>query len=330
MRLPQPDADGRIQVNGVLPGTYRVTVQRGGPYDRGVLYGESTVTVSESSETSCDIVCEPGAPPERVRVTGAVLVSNLWPERPSRLTMHGAEGANAECQVSTNLQPAELGRPIRFEFDGVPIGRYLLEVQPLDWRSTVVVGPGATRLELDLGNPAELTVNVFEYGLRVPLVDASVAWSIEGNPMRERGVVRRGGGCIVCVVPPGMIHFVTRASGFAPKVSAVRLDPGECASVDVELRRSSRLIVRLEKDGVAYVDGHPMIFIQPASELNDPSAGRSTEATDGTARFREIPVGTYWLSVGRLPHGLAAEATQVQVQVGEETTASVRILQSKE
>ena len=150
------DADGKFEVAGLSPGTYRATATSSGFAD-GVV-SNLEVTRAASKPPECEIVLQKG-----VLVSVRVFGANGAPASGARADLYPLEGERT-------ADPANAGKAIQNLFTGegasgvdgrVELGRYLpgkyrLEVQRGFSRATdpkVVVKDGATELELTIDLP---------------------------------------------------------------------------------------------------------------------------------------------------------------------------------
>jgi hypothetical protein len=324
-----PDANGVARVEGLLPGPHEVVVRRGSS-GLGYVYGRGRVDIAAGSEAWLTIEPKLDRPPEKVTVTGDLLVPEGWGAWPTTIGLHGAEESNAEFDRSVHARPPPglVGRTIHFEIGGVPEGRCRLVAEPFAWVADVVVGPGATHLELDMGAPATVTVRVVDDVSGRPIDDAKVLWNRTdvGDILLRFGVLERpvAGGTTVLRVPAGRVDVSAEAPRHAGACEAVDVTAGAQVDVTLRLKRSGILVVKLECDGQPFVARHPELTVTP--ERDSWFAGLQwSSSSNSVHEFPDVVPGRYEVSVDASEiRGWTCAPEHADVRAGETTTVVLR------
>lgn len=322
MQLPPPGPNGEVRVEGLLPGHHTITVRRGKWFEDGVEYGHATVEIAAGAEARLTVDADPGDKRAKVAVTGTIVVSEDWGAWANHVSIDGAEQSNAEVSEYARLEPPASGRTMTFHFDGVPEGKYRLEVDPFQWRKEVVVGPGATKWTLDIGRPAEIVVKVVDDVKGGAVERAELSWYtlLEGqHAWSPEQVERRASdGAFVVHAPAGTVHLDASAPGFVDAKREVEAAAGATADVTLRLAGGATLIVRLQQDGKRFTAASPDIWVSRSMT----SQSRSSE--NGEATFDGMEPGKCTVSARKL-EGWTCDEQEVELSAGETKTVVLEV-----
>lgn len=329
MRLPQPDADGRLLIEGLMPGRHEVVVRRGEWSDEGVEYGRCEFEILAGGTTDVVVESEPGAPRSRVRVTGSIRLRGVWDETPSSVTIDGVDLGVAEFHESVDVRLPSGGTLVEFAFDRVPEGRHRIVLHPIGWCRTLVVGPGPTHVDLEVEESAEVTVRVRDAVTKGPVPGARTEWLVDDHDMACNKVRKRPDGSHVLHAPSGVLLISAWASGYARADREVTVASGGNAVVEIDLVRSGTVVVRLQSEGKPFQSGDPQVELFSTDDSDSLFTLSSMQASHGVATFPDVAPGAWIVGIGGGWKGWTCEPQEVQVTSGREVTITLTMVRAK-
>jgi hypothetical protein len=327
--LPSPDATGGLRVEGVPTGALTIVARRGAWYQDGVVYGRGQVEIVAGAEARLTIDADPGERRASVTVTGTVSVPASWGEWASYVEIEGADSSNAERRDSSDLVAPAAGRDMSFRFEKVPEGRYRLEIQPFQWRKAVVVGPGETHWDLDVGEPAELVVKVVDDATGAAVSGAEVSWytRLDDQNGWSPSEARQGasGGTFTARTPAGGVHVDANAPGRVPLGLTVDATAGAKSEVTLRLKGGATVVVRLTQGGKPFTALSPHVWVK-ADSVDGRSTSLGRACREGEVRFDGLAPGKHEVSVWESDiDGWTCRPQSVEISAGETKTVTLEL-----
>jgi hypothetical protein len=326
-RLAPPAGTEELLVSGLVADDYEFTICRGDRYDEARVYGTTTGSIRAGKTATITIEVTPDPAPVLVKVTGTITVGAGWKAPPDWIKFEGAEPSNAEIDetiiVAEHVQAVadaegfarrsgEDPRLVRFETRALPIGRYLVEIEPYLWARYVTVTDRSSHFDFALPQPVTIRVRLADAQGNDLGLPADVTWYV---PMEERSgwssnTAVREGDAFVLQAPPGKVTIRAEAPGYLAKQD--RFEIPEDRVVTLALERAGAVIVRLR------IDGKPFDGAGVSIEIRMPSGGGQLRGFDaGAARFDGLEPGRGTVALGEVAGCEAVEPIDIEVAAGQ-------------
>ena len=161
LEVRPPDADGVLELEGLPVGAYVLRAQRGHWILRGPPYAEARFEISAAQRTSLAVTAADPDTGRQSPVRGDLLVAPGWATPPEVIELIGDSPGNQGIEHIVALRADPL-RPGRFTFESKPVpwGSYLVLVNWSHWYQRIRLSADATPIELRLGPPARVLVQI--------------------------------------------------------------------------------------------------------------------------------------------------------------------------
>ena len=297
------DERGRCTIEDLVPGDYEVQVQIGAWYDEPRTLGQGRVTVEAGARRVVEITLKPprdlGSP---VMLRGTLVLPAAWKQRRPTLSVESVGPDHAERDVDQRAVLTE-GASGQFEWKlgKVPPGRYMVEVDPLQYRLAFQVERGVSEhvLRIEVPQPATVTVEIVDGVSGDPVKVEGIAWHTPFAPASGGALESVHGApadSFTFQVPVGLRVFVELSdAGFDAEDVELHIQSGR-NRLKLEVRRviRFRLIVR---DGSATVPlGHE--FEVTVEHIGGDGKVAARWSDDTTSTFHVTAAGRYRLKFG--------------------------------
>jgi hypothetical protein len=173
-----PASRGPTRFEGLAPGSFDLSLERGKSWDRPQQLGRTPVELVAGATTHAEIVVTPPQEPRRVRVAGTLHLSHEWKcvwldLRFEPFAVPGGTSLEARALGLTDLA-AIAGSPDLFRFELTPIlpGRYLVRCYAFAFQQMIETGDaGRDDLALSIGDPADVLVHALDAANDLPVRD---------------------------------------------------------------------------------------------------------------------------------------------------------------
>jgi hypothetical protein len=324
LRLPAPDENGELRLEGVVAGTHRFAVRRGANRGEGEEAGAATVEVVAGETVPVVIEAEPGAE-KGVVVTGTLTVPAAW--GPFAQAIQFQREVKPGVLVPGDyvvVKPPENGDSVEFRTKPLEPGRYHFEVQPFQWRGTAEVPASGTHLRIAVPDPVLVDVRVVDDGTGEGIEVAKVGWylSVPGLTSYTIDSAQRHStdrSRFLLLAPPGEVRLDVSAVGYQSRQVAVEISGPERVEETVRLSPAGTLLVRFTLEGEPY----PSRDLRVTVAGDDGSRARRADA-DG-AEFPGLAPGTYRVSVPDIAGLAPVPPREVEVRPGEPTEVTIAL-----
>jgi hypothetical protein len=211
----------------------------------------------------------------------------------------------------------------------VPEGKYLVCVEPFQWRQEVDVNSASAAPAFDLGEPCEVVVSILDDATNSPAKDAEVTWHtlLPGQASWSPATSERraADGAFVLRAPRGTVHVDAKATGLVPVETTAEAAVGASTQLTIRLKRGATLVVNLEFDGKPYVDGRPFVNVtRTADDGGSTTLGRGAE--QGVVTFDGEAPGACTVALREVDFpGWTCEPQDVALKAGETTTVVLKL-----
>jgi hypothetical protein len=173
-----PARRGPTRFEGLPPGPFDLSLERGKSWDRPQQLGRTPVELVAGSTAHATITITPPQEAQRVRVAGTLHLSPEWKctwldLRFEPLAVPGGTSLEARSLALGDLVPVA-GSPDLFRFELAPVlpGRYLVKSSVFAWQQTIETGDaGRDDLALSIGDPADVLVHALDATTGLPVKD---------------------------------------------------------------------------------------------------------------------------------------------------------------
>lgn len=260
-----PSLDGPTRIEGLLPGGYAVSLERGSDWNKALVFARAEVLVVAGSTARVTLVAAPVVRPQPGPFSGRLRLSPAWGAdridlRFEPLDVPGSSGGD---EFRLRLQELAASRSEWHPFDAGPrlTGRWLVRAHDYAFAQIVDTGPaGRADLEIVIGDPCDVAIRLIDAATGAPIVSAgrhAIAWSCvfpETEDWSGRGKANWSTVevCYRCRAPAGeiMVWLDSELTRLYDGVARQRLRvvPGR-NEVRFVLRRLQALELRFEVDG---------------------------------------------------------------------------------
>ncbi len=173
-----PARRGPTRFEGLAPGSFDLSLERGKSWDRPQRLGRTPVELVAGATTLAEIVIAPPQEPRRVRVAGTLHLSHEWncvwlDLRFEPFAVPGGTSLEARALGLADLA-AIAGSPDLFRFELTPVlpGRYLVKCYAFAFQQMIETGDaGRDDLALSIGDPADVLVHALDAANDLPVRD---------------------------------------------------------------------------------------------------------------------------------------------------------------
>jgi len=171
-----PARRGPTRFEGLAPGAFDLSLERGKSWDRPQLLGKTPVELVAGSTEHATITITPPQEARRVRVAGTLHLSPEWhctwlDLRFEPIAVPGGTSLEARSLAFSDLVPIA-GSPDLFRFELAPVlpGRYLVKSYTFACQQMIETGDaGRDDLALSIGDPADVLVHALDVTAGLPV-----------------------------------------------------------------------------------------------------------------------------------------------------------------
>lgn len=321
-------------LTGLLPGAYTARVELGARYDMSRTLAEEQVVLEPGGRARVELHPEAVVVAEKAVAAGVLVVPPAWGPLDLRLYVSRVgpttDGSRARAALGSDDLTPRAGDPgaLGFEFPAMEVGRYVLDVGPLNWTTSYELPPGGREdLRIELPPPVELTVVVVEASSGLPADIDGIAW----HPKRPEHAYFGQSTTVDDPVGPGRFRFRVPAGGVNVSTTGDRyayargqVDTRTTRELVLQVRGSVGVTVELRDGERTLPWPTPHKF---AVEALDEGGGGvvSSGQRDGKDWFGVTKAGRYRLAVpevdGYEPHA----PVEFDTREGETTELVIRL-----
>lgn len=327
LRLPAPRRSEEILLCGLLTGLHLIEV-RDGPDGRAIGSGEVEILDGRTAELTIDIMPDPV---KLAELSGSFSVPGLWRDTPLRVVLSNGKGEVAgRADLSDEREDPDESVQT-FGPLGVPPGRYILAIDPIQWRTWVTVPPSGTNLEVVLPVPAKVQIRLVDRATGKALAESSepeVAWSLgfEGltSYFLEEAEADPETGAFRILSPPGSLVVDAMAEGYLEGSLILPAEAGKSYERTIALRRAAILVVLFTLDGEPFpTDGIRVAVKYLRGEQEGAMNVMSSEGDSVT--FSDLEAGRVGIEF-MLPAGFkAVTPRELDIRTGERRELSIEL-----
>ncbi len=244
-----PEEGIPLRVEGLRPGAYHASVEIGDYSRTPVVLAEESFEVDRfvESEQHLALADVPAQEP-RAEMTGTLALPQVAWDTNVILNIEPLK------VVSTSNEPrrsiprnamTEVGGPglLAWHLDGFLVGRYVLEVEPFQYRVIVdFAGEGSAPIAIEIPELADVRICAVDQELGTPVYLNSLSWQAKPPPGVERSSFRSAepdgnSGCFLILAPVGEITISYTGEGVRQQTQNLIVPPGQSEhvlEVDVE------------------------------------------------------------------------------------------------
>lgn len=242
-----PQGQSNLLAEGVVPGSYRVSVEIGHWAQSPLVLAEEEIILTSEQPGQIHLHVEEDDS-ERVLLGGSIVIPDGW-YLPSFTLRVRPISAGISVQVETQeiasstmfSEPDPLGTRFFWESQPLPIGTYALLILPIGYGHNVETGEeGNLETELVLPEPVAVEVHTLIAGTQFPAMPNLIRWT----PVRPPGVPgvgaipvssEGGGNVFFFDAPIGSISISCTDAAFEPTYRQVQVIPGQNNVFTLEL-----------------------------------------------------------------------------------------------
>ena len=334
------ELDEPTRVQGLAPGRYVVTLQRGDSPSHPRVFDEKVVELaSGTNAVTLSVPVEEESP--RVRIAGTVHYSAAWGSHCPSLRFDPVSVAGATEADERNLSeldPDESSPGLyRFAVDGLRPGRYVVTSYKLDWRQSIATGDrGRDDVAIVIPDPAVVRIHLVDDAtgreLDEPVIFESAQWDEQARINCVRvvaGEIDLGEPRLAATRIRG-VHIVAleggrqeRAHLFDDEFEVVgstrfRVEPG-LNDVTLRVRRATVVAVSVlctDPSG-ATMPIETLLKLAPIDDPKQEVRSSMVNSSQWETIFRVAGAGRYRVTVKPIPGYAEVPPTEVTAKQGE-------------
>ncbi len=323
----EPERDVPSRFEGLLPGPYRVEVAIGWLEDDPIILGEADVVIEAGATTEATIrLADPPDMPQRVPLSGTLIVSPEWGAVEPSLTIESLDGhevgANRVVTIEfEKLVPLSPGL-FRFDSGAVAPGRHSAAILP--WYSHAVfdIGrEGRDDLQIAIPDPADVEIAFVDGESEERITPGYVYWACawpDGVNRGGKGVAPDGeAGVFRFRAPSGPIDVSVSPDVYTDGERRIEAGPGRNA-ITLRLHRGCGVWLRFRVDGRPAPPGPLLGKARIRAVGHEGRLGEShSSANSGHIEMRVSTPGLYEVTLRETPGYRRPEPIRVEIPPGE-------------
>ncbi len=320
----------RLELTGIRPGTYRLTLEQGKFVSEAIELASSTVHIVAEQQTELEVLVP--APSERAEVPleGMLVVPEEWGLRKPKLVVRGLEPTSRGHRIDRTIPAKEMVQLLEGTWawsTRVPPGTYAVGLEDEPWYlvQADVGAEGLTGVQVLVPPPGSLTVDLIDQRTRSPVTDEELHLFLsyatpEAHPWAALPRHGKTPGRFEIRAVRGDVLLATDGGRYVPNECTVPLG-SEPSSIVIELAPACEIALELRS-------GDTVVPIEDGWGLEPRGSGDLVDILDPGCFHVDLP-GVYRFDFPALPGFEPVPPQVVEARLGERVEHVVKLVHER-